>query len=329
MKVLDQNFESTKEFDRTVIKDLANFFDFDFLNKNPEEYQLWFANLKKLAFQNLGLAHSVIHNQTAQNCALIAFKETGREEFNRLYTENIAGHTFLKLFSEFKPDSITYDGKTLSGIKHWISNLETADFVVVGVVNSASKLKKTNYIFIDLNKVEHKISGGEYHPIGLNVARPFNLELNIEISEHWVITNENNSEEFNLASYFHFYALIINYIMCSKNLLQLLKHQNYNVEYELKKLGLNLKISEALLDKSLENLLFDKSNKTKFYMFDNQYQFARKNLIDITKFFLEIGNSSLLDVKSQASQVVRDSIMMTSHLVNLYKHIDGVVTRYY
>jgi hypothetical protein len=328
MRILDQNFEGVKELDHAIAKDLAQYFDFDFVTKNINDYQLWFNNLKKIAFQNLGLAHSVLHNQTAHNCVEIAFNETALPEFDRSYSQNIAGHSFLTLSSKSKHDSIKFDGKQLSGTKYWISNAKAADFVVMACLNSISKVKKIHYIFIDLKLVEHKITGDEYQPLGMNVATPFNLELDIDVPEHWIITNDHNRDDFYLASYFHNYGLICNYISCAKKLLALCRSQNYDVGYELDKLELNLKISETLFEQSIEKL-FDKNTKTKFYFFNNQYQFARKNLIDVTKFFIELGSSSLLDSKSPASQVVRDSLMMTSHLVNLYNHMNNAITRFF
>jgi len=142
MRILDQNFEGVKELDHAIAKDLAQYFDFDFVTKNINDYQLWFNNLKKIAFQNLGLAHSVLHNQTAHNCVEIAFNETALPEFDRSYSQNIAGHSFLTLSSKSKHDSIKFDGKQLSGTKYWISNAKAADFVVMACLNSISKVKK-------------------------------------------------------------------------------------------------------------------------------------------------------------------------------------------
>ena len=67
IKPISRDFSLVKEYDQSTASNLADYFDLDFVAQDPDQYRLYFQNLKTLASQNLGLAHCVIHNQSARS----------------------------------------------------------------------------------------------------------------------------------------------------------------------------------------------------------------------------------------------------------------------
>jgi hypothetical protein len=318
MRSITGSFESVTQFNRDTVTELAPFFDISFSENNSNDYRLWFNNLRALAGENLGLAHSVLHNQTARNSIDIAYKRTGNEIFNRPYAESIGAYSFNKAFSKYRPDTILLTGDTLTGIKYWASQLDTADYIVM--FSRIAPKMTVRKVFVDLKSVKHVIVPTGTTIMGMNVAYPCDFHINSKIPAEWVLPDEPVLND--RVANFHYYGLTGNYISLARNLLKQSREQDFGVEYTLKKLELNVDISDMLWVSKFPEIM---SNDSPSLM--KQYQFARKNLVDITSFFLEIFNTGMCDTESKQSQIFRDSITMCSHVVNLYKHLNNGLMR--
>jgi hypothetical protein len=323
MVKLEGDFSSIKEFNYTAVEKLSDFFDISFVEKNPVEYKLWFTNLKEIAEQNLGLAHCILHNQSSRNAINIAYQRTGSEVFNRPYRSSIGAYSFYKGWSKYQPDTISINGTRLSGTKYWASQLSTADFIVLNVRDIQQADEIVVPVFVDLAQVEHKIKKSNATPMGMNVAYPCDFHIDSEIPIEWICTKDMLHKQI---SSFHFYGLTANYISCATSLLNQAEAQGYNIDYSIKKLKLDIEVSTMLWEKSF-NEVFDDISPTQFKNLNTQYQFARKNLINVTTLFLEVMNTGMCDQESDGSQKFRDALSMSSHVVNLYKHLDNVIKR--
>lgn len=325
MKKLEGNYSEVTEFNHETTIAIADFFDINFVQGDPEEQRQWFINLKLIAEQNLGLAHCIVHNQSARNTINIAQSKTGLDIFYKSYANNIGAYSFFKGFSKFQPDTVVLNGNQLTGTKFWASQLSTADFLVLSVKDqNATGFKSVKKVFLDLKQIPHSITKSKASPMGMNVAFPCDITLDTQIPPEWIL---ESCPLYDKVHSFHFYGLIANYISCANSLVNQAQSLGVNIEYELKKIKLNLDISTMLWENSFLEI-FDDVNTEQFTRLNTQYQFARKNLVDTTSLFLEVMNTGLCDLESPQSQKFRDALSMGSHLVNLYKHVNGSLIRF-
>ena len=312
MKSLHKDFSEITHFDQQVLTDLVDFFNLDFSLKNLGDYELWFQNLSALAQQNLGLAHCVIHNQAAHNVASIAVKHI--PEFNYLYTTRIGAYSFPRSHV----DTLTLSGTRLSGKKFWASNLDVADYIILRMLDS-NKVEK--WIYLDLQKINHRIISNNFNPLGMKVAQAFDIEIDDDIPAEWILDNYVPKEELQAVVNFHKYGLITNYWSASKALLayieKIANERKYSLEYEIEKLRLQVNMLEIVWQKNMASLL-DKRDREFWYVRDTQHNFGKKTLLDIINLFMQLQNSRLCDQNSFESQVFRDAVVFASHIENLY-----------
>jgi hypothetical protein len=323
MRKIDKDFTSVSVFDLETVASLKDYFDISFINKDPAEYKLWFENLRIVAEQNLGLAHSILHNQSARNSINIAYSQNNLPEFNRPYESSIGAYSFFKGFSKYKPDSLILFDNHLRGTKYWASQLNTADYMVL-FVRDAKEEKIVRKVFVDLKSTTHTVTPSESNPIGMKLAFPCDLTIDSVIPDGWILTRDSLQEQL---SSFHFYGLTGNYISCARSLLKQAEEQGFNVDYEIKKLSLAVNVSDLLWQETFMDV-FDTISPEQFNKLNTQYQFARKTLIDVVGFFLEIMNTGLCDSESLQSRRFRDAVSLGSHVINLYKHLNNGIIRF-
>ena len=314
MRPIEGNFNHINIFDYSVVERLSDFFDIDFVKQDQTEFKLWFENLKLIAEQNLGLAHSIVHNQTARNKINLMYHDTKLEIFNRPYKLNIGSYSFYKGFSLYKPDTIVLQGTKIKGTKYWASHLDQADYIVLEAIDQARIVR---VVFLNLKDVAHSIVK-ESAPIGMKIAAPADIVVDDEIPPEWVC-NQNLSMNRKVSD-FHYYGLTANYISCAKSLIKQAQEQKFQVDYNLKKLILNTDTATLLWEKSFVDLFESAARPPAFKSI--QYQFAKKNLIDVIGFFLEIMNTGMCDQESLLSQTFRDAVTFSSHNLNLYKQLN-------
>lgn len=315
MKSLHKDFSGITQFDQQVLCDLVEFFNLDFLLKNLGDYELWFRNLSVLAQQNLGLAHCVIHNQAAHNVASIAVKHI--PNFKYLYPDRIGAYSFPRSHV----DTLTLTGTRLSGKKFWASNLDVADYIILRILDP-NKIEK--WIYLDLQKINHRMVTNNFNPLGMKVARAFDIEIADDIPAEWILDNYVPKEELHTIVNFHKYGLITNYWSASKALLahieKIANERKYSLEYEIEKLRLQVNMLEIVWQKNMASLLAER-NKEFWHVRDTQHNFGKKTLIDIINLFMQLQNSRLCDQNSLESQVFRDAVVFASHIENLYTNV--------
>lgn len=321
MLPLQGDYEAVKKFDLEVVNQLADYFNFDFPARDPHTACLWLDNLYLLARQNLGLAHCMLHNQTARNYTSLAHNLTGSQDFDLPFHTRIGAFSFSKVLSKNMPDTMFFHGPRLTGVKRWISQLDVADHVVMKIPKCPGVILT---VFVDLTKIAHEVRPSESQPIGMNIANPYDLYIDAEIPQEWIL---DSWEYYAISNNLHFYGMVGNHIACANHLLAQASEFGFAVDYQLKKLQLDLEIANMLRQNTASGV-FDPDLKKSFQTVNTQYQFARKCLVNTVSFFLEIMSTGICDSTSQRSQVFRDSLNMATHQINLYKHINGHLTGY-
>ena len=306
----EENFLEIKEFDGTAATQLRPFFDVDFVARDRDQYVRYFQNLSRVAYQNLGLAHCVIHNQSAHNVIKLALAQTNFDCYRKPYADHVGAFSFRK---PPRTDNVVMQENRVQGIKKWASHLHNADFFVFRIADASQRRR---WLFVDLRICPQKIINLRDNQLGMNVARPADIELDIDLPKEWIVDEHVANIELQRVLNFHAYGLITNYNSNARALLdqatKMANKYNYNVEYNLKSLDLQVKISEGLWTKNIDSVLEDYSDEF-WRIRDSQYEFAKKNLIDIIHFCLQIFNTDMFDIDNADSQVFRDALIFSSH----------------
>jgi hypothetical protein len=320
IKPLTGNFATVQEFDHATVAELQPFFDIDFPARDIDEYRQYFHNLKVIAGQNLGLAHCVIHNQSARNVTQLARAATGAPCYDLPYATKIGSYSFRKPVID---EQLTLDQRRIIGVKRWASQINTASYLVLTVIDVAGRRR---WIFVDLETAPHTITPCRDKIVGMEIARAGNVELNLELPDLWNINDHVSDETIRTVINFHNYQLSTNYMASCRGLLNLVSQlsakQGLNVDYSVKTLDLQVRILESLWEKNLDSTL--EPMTAEFWQTrDCQYQFGKKTLIDVLNFCLQIFNSNMYDTENSQGQLFRDALVFSSHMTNLYRNLEA------
>lgn len=313
------NFSSVAEFDKSIASSLKDYFDIDFVARDPYEFRQYFYNLKAMAYQNLGLAHCVIHNQSAQNVIQLAYDATKFPCYSKPYGDHIGAYSFRKRAGV---DSLVINGRQVSGIKKWASQLDHADFMVIRILDDQEKRR---CIFIDLEQAPQKISNLRNTMLGMQVARASDIEIDIELPEEWMVDNYVSYDRIHTVLNFHNYGLITNYMSNARALLdqitEITSRYAYKVDHDLRCLDLQVRVLESLWIKNIDSTQ-EPLSPDFWKIRDSQYQFGKKTLIDIIHLGLQVFNSSMFDVQNPETQIFRDALIFSSHITSLYRNLE-------
>ena len=228
-----------RDFDKKSKAELEEFFNIDFINQDPDEVQLYFQNLNQLAYQTVGVAHCMIHNQAAHNTIRLAHNYTNLDCYKRTYSNHIGAFSFIK------SEDIVLDGTRIIGSRRWISQLHVADFVILRIRDTQDQKR---WVFIDLEKAPQKITHIRNQIIGMRAARAGDIEIDIDLPPEWILDRHVPAEQLHRVLSFHTYGLITNYAANARALLDLgietAKNQNFEVDYNIKNLDLQVRILE-------------------------------------------------------------------------------------
>jgi hypothetical protein len=320
IKPIVGDFYDVKEFDHQCVVKLQDFFDLGFATRDPDQYRQYFQNLKMLAGQNLGLAHCVIHNQSARNVVALAYQHTKLACFDRPYGTNIGAYSFRKPVID---EQLILDGNHIRGVKKWSSQLHHSDFIVLTTINTQ---EQRSWVFIDLHKVPHRIVNARDTSLGMEIARASDLEIDLELPADWIINNRVPVEHMKKIISFHNYQLNTNYLGGARGLLDLVTElcnsRGYSVGHSIKTLDLQLRVLESLWIKNLDSPLEPLDDQA-WSIRDSQYQFGKKTMIDIINFCMQMFNSNMYQAENPKSQLFRDALVLSSHMTNLYRNLDA------
>lgn len=293
-----------------MVRRLAPFFDLA-VAQEPAVCNLWFHNLHDLARQNLGLAHCVLHNQTARNTSAL-------KGLTPPYADSVGSYHF------HKPglDTMILQGSRLHGRAYWTSQLHNADYVVMRVQDDQACKR---WVFVDLRCARVTISPSRFGVMGMPAARASDLELDMQVPDAWILDLGQDCQDLVQASNFYSYGLITNYLGVSQSLLDHMRdhcdRHKIQVTYDLDKFQLQIDMAHLGWRSNLHSVHLRKLDRAFWHARDTQYAFGKKILADQVGFYLQIFATRFCDVADQESQVFRDALVMCSHITNLYKKL--------
>jgi hypothetical protein len=294
-------------FDRSTLSTLQPFFDLDFLNTNSDQLHTWFNNLFQVAKHDIGIAHCINQHQSSRNSLAVA----GQLSFG--YTEK------LGCFSVYhNVDSISVNKTTVSGIKHWITSISQADYIVCKV--GRHDFVDRCLLFLDLHNISHKISDNGYQPVGLKIAKPGSLILTEQaVPESWILHRGpfNSFDPQNQILSFIKYAFLTNFLGCAVGLLQMtetmIQSKQIDLDFEIIELQCHLRLLKQSWENNLHLSYIDRLDSDYWIWHDTQYTQTKKCLTDLLKLLVSVGSSRLYDCNTLYGKRFFDALIWASH----------------
>jgi hypothetical protein len=326
IKLLKQSdLTNIATFDKNILKILKPYFDIDL---KSEQVDLFFKNLLTLATHNLGIAHCVQHNHMSRLLMLIAFEnKTAPSFFQPEYEKQIGCYSSLK-----KNDSLKLVNNVVSGTKHWITNLHQADYGIffVPIENDIEALVLFDFTN---NSNTHTIDSTQTIQIGMEVARAGSLIVKDYIIPNGYLLGKRkyfSPGPYTVGSAWNDYCFITNYLGCIIGLYNEFKEytikNNINIDYELKKIGLQISSIKMLWEDNLISIKqsLDINNMTdKFWQRRNtQYTQSKSTLLILINLILQSVDSRWLDASGTQNQKFRDALVFSTHMKPLYKNLE-------
>lgn len=265
-------------------------FCLSFVNSTTEQRCKFFHGLKTLASQDLSLAHSVFK---VSSCRTI-LSLSDNKKFQELSTKQfVSGFSVHKSF-----DTGQVVDNLASGRKHWISNLEQAEFVIVQLVCQGeiklfyAELDGTTYCkdfsFLNTPGLKDTCTGDlefSSHPVELIFSKA---------DPRYFVSNNHNSLCF-----------ITNYLGAVTGLLQYIDHAEFKAQSR------NL---STLLDYEIDVTGSQTVGSDEFWHSRNALYLNSKNLlVDICNYITRNCAGEFYNLNSAKGQQFFDCLMFSGH----------------
>ena len=309
------------EFNKDTLKKLKPYFDLSISYSTPDQRELWFHNLLALAKHDLSIAHCVHHNHLVRLHIEAKFQNQPPEFYDPVYGNQIG------CYSNFKSaDSMTLNGNTLTGTKHWISLVDCSDFGIFRVPVDDTEA----YVLIDFAQAKPVVDMSYTTPIGMQIARPGSITLdNYNLPKNSILGYRKfyeSSPEFFHATQLGDYCFITNFLGIVIALYQDLGHYindtQINIDYDYKKIGLDVSSLLMTWQDNLASLHITTPSDEFWHRRNTQYAQGKNVLLDLISLILHTCDSRWVDACSPNNQRFRDALSFSSHGKPLYKNLE-------
>ena len=312
---------AVNSFNRHTLTVLKPYFD---IGPDSGQKDLWYRNLLVLAQHNLGVAHCLFHHWGARIHLMNPRVGTDNRDF-RLgqFDEQMGCVSNAKSTDDSRLEMIN-DTATVTGNKHWVSNLAQADFGVFSV----SHLDHEAVVLYDFTDNLHNIKMHNT-PIGMEIAAAgsvidnhYKVPAGYILGYRYVNTNNKFSSISNLIDY----AFITNYLgvitALFKDLKQWATERNIDIKSQLRSLELDIATLKLLWDCNLDTVYATTLTDHFWHKRNTQYTQSKKTLLSLIELALRAGDPRWLDRDSTgAGQRFRDALVFSSHMQTLYHNL--------
>ena len=310
-------------FNKNTLKILKPYFDIN-ISAEAHQKELWYHNLLVLAQHNLGVAHCLFHHWGARIQIMHSFTSTNNQDFQLgQFDEQIGCISNAKSADNTKLEIIN-NTATITGNKHWVSNLEQADFGVFSV----SYQDHEAVVLYDFTDNLHNIKMHNT-PIGMEIARAgsvidnhYKVPAGYILGYRHVDTNNKFSSISNLIDY----AFTTNYLgvitALFKDLKEWATESNIDIQSQLRPLELDIATLKLIWDCNLNTIHETTFTDYFWHKRNTQYTQSKKTLLLLIDLILKAGNPRWLDRDSTgAGQRFRDALVFSSHMKTLYNNL--------
>jgi len=313
------NVDENDVLDNKTLAYYKPYFDVILEEASPEEKIQWFYNLFYVSKHiDLGLGHSIQHNQAARNYVFMCDDEKLKHKVFNDPFENIIGAS-----TNGKPsDTIRLDKNILSGSKNWFTNLGTADYISLEVKDENDIV---NRIVVDLHQVKYDIDYNFPTLLGLRHARPYNISFNnAEIPENWIVAQKGYPDPLFNAEVLHHMAFLTNLTAITSALFdeiyEFIKKINHTNDISVLKLQIDV---ITCIENWIKRLNFFHTNENTFgeawlLQHDQLYYFGKKTLLKTISIARDFGIQSHTIAEGDLSRTFRNAVAFSSHMQKLY-----------
>jgi hypothetical protein len=300
------NFIHLNSFDLDAAGHLSDFFD---LGNDLQEDNLtrWMTNLRLVSAKNLGLAHCILHSETARMISTqIGIKRPFKESIGVYHIHNVS-------------DGVVNDNNRFHGVVTWTSNLDNATFAAIQV----QRQNPDRWIVVDQQyaKFREKIK-----LVGMTAADASSFIVDCTVPEQEIITftsNKHRTQENKFVNShpdvvkfmcFHKFGTITNHVGIISEIINYL--QVTANEYDLNVITNEFQILESTWAQELKGFY-----KNDFGFYDKKlafiYIFAKKLLVDAISIAVKTFNSRLYIKNSASANLIQDALVYSSHIRSL------------
>jgi hypothetical protein len=308
------------DFNKQVLKKLQPYFDLDVINGTKDDHFRFYENLLVLAKHSLGVAHCVQHHHSARSLMQGRFLGKYPDWYDHVY-----GNMIGCFSSHKKADAIMLDGRTVSGVKHWISNVHLADFGFFRAKTN-DPLRDAD-VLIDFKTVKPIITLDYSVSLGMEIARAGSITLdNYELPENCIFILPGDAQylftRYKSGVNFGFITNYLGLIMgLYKDFEDYIIENNINVNFEHRKMGLAISSLTMHWRNNLSTIMEHDAADTLWHKHNTQYTISKNVLLDLIHLVLQVCDSRWVDAHSSRSQRLRDALTYCAHMRPLQNNV--------
>jgi hypothetical protein len=303
---------------KDILKVAEPYFNIDYSIASAEDKVQYFYNLLYTTKHiDLGLSHAIHHNQDARN----HIEASSNPELKKKVFE-VPFYSTIGAKADLKPsDTAIIDNQNLSGSKNWFTNLAVADYVAMEVNQPDGVRIK---LVSDLSNIPHVIDGDFPELVGMKMAKPVNLTIDlVKIPKSCIIgPNGYPDRWFELESFKHF-----SFLSNLTGITQALFEEVFEFS-KTRQLENDLSVIKVKLDVvtvttnwigRMQQILDDEVQSSEQWWFRKEYcyLFAKKTLLSVLNLSRELAVQKHLLKDGPASRLFRDALSFSSHMSRL------------
>ena len=264
---------------------------------------LFFQVLRATAHDDLSRAHMLQHN-TASKIITDELKIT---------VDGLGAYSVHKV-----KDNLIFDQGHLTGIKHWVSGLNNATWMVIGAKENSESVMVLVHLD-NTTQIQPTLTTGMEATFTGSVM--FNHTPAIKLYD------KVNYSRFYPIDQFINLGFITNHFGLAEALFNdidvFTKQANINCEFDKKKIHVDLSVLAMIWNNLLQSLSAGaEPNEQYWHQANTVYAFAKKTLVNVCQLVLEVTGSGLYESSMPGHQRYNDALIYSSHMKNLYKAVN-------
>lgn len=314
------------DFNRQVVKKFQPYFDLNILSGSKDDHTQFYENLLTLAKHSLGVAHCVQHYHSARSLMQGRFSGKYPDWYDPEY-----GNMIGCFSSQKKADAFFLDERTVSGVKHWISNVHLADYGFFHARLSDRSMTNVHMpyvnVLINFNAVKPLVSMDYSVSLGMEIAKAGSITIDsYELPENYIFSPPADSPH--LATRYRSgvsFTFITNYLGLIQGLFNdfevYVDENNINVNFERKKMSLAISSLTMHWRNNLSTIMDHDPTDTVWHKYNTQYTISKNVLLDLIHLVLQVCDSRWVDAHSSRSQRLRDALTYCAHMRPLQNNV--------
>jgi len=309
-------WNENKLLDKETLLLFSPYLHCDLISSDYESKVQWYYNLFTVArYIDLGLAHSLHHNQVARNYVSLCCDD---EVCNRLLQPTTIGSTAQHKKSNTCVLSKHNNEWILNGTAHWLTNIHAADFITLEVLTDDNKDRYR--ILIDAKEHQFDVSFDFSESLGMLSAKPGSATFNhLKIDNKYILSKHGWPDPGFEVSALTNLCFITNLTATTLALFNEIKQyasmHNRCDDIAFKRCEVDVMVTVDNWVHRVSDLNFVNS-EFYWYRYIEVYMFAKKTILDVIALSRDLGIQYQL-LNNDSSRVFRNALVFSSHMAKL------------